>query len=59
MKESESFKFICHEMSTPPLDKHTTIYCQGSECAAWEWLDPKKRIGYCGKVGKPLAELYR
>jgi hypothetical protein len=51
-------------MSRPPLDKKTKVVCQGSNCAAWEWFDPittvrhKERRGYCGKVGKPLVELY-
>ena len=63
MKDGDAHKFICPEMSTAPLDKHTTVCCQGSRCAEWRWLDlpplvKGNRRGYCGKVGKPLAEFY-
>ena len=62
MKENKSHEYICQEMSTAPLDKHTTVYCQGKKCAAWRWMDPpsvkKDRKGYCGKTSRPLPEFY-
>jgi hypothetical protein len=62
MKVNEAHKFICQEMSRAPLDKDTTVYCQGLSCASWRWKDSpsikKDRRGYCGKVGSPLTEFY-
>ena len=63
MKEIESEKFLCQEMSRHPLDRFTVVHCKGSYCAAWRWFDARgvkdeKRRGYCGKVGKPLEEFY-
>jgi hypothetical protein len=58
MKEQESKRFICPEMS----DSIYQTCCLGPNCAMWQWVDPllvkENRRGYCGKVGKPLSEFY-
>ena len=40
--------------SYDPMKAESPRNCEGTDCFAWRWDDPKQpRCGYCGLAGKP------